>query len=228
MIALVHATTGSRRGTPGQRCAPSRCSTSGPGQLVLNVGAGTGRDHVRIREAVGARGMAVVLDISTVMLRLARTRTGSPAVQGDARRLSFQEASFDRLLCTYVLDLIPAADLPVVLQEFRRVLKPGGRMTLATLTEGVSVPSRLLVSARKALYAVSPVICAGCRPLLISSLVRGGRIHHRAPGDRRAVRRSERGDRGDVLTARAHTSTRSAHVEALRTPHAHGTSGALR
>lgn len=43
--------------------------------------------------------------------------------------------SFDRILCAYVLDLIPTADLLKVPGEFKRALKPAGRMVLVSLTQ---------------------------------------------------------------------------------------------
>ena len=142
-----------------------------PGQRVLNVGVGTGLDHRRLQAAVLPGGVAVGLDLSPVMLALTRERTGAPVCLADARRLPLRTGSVDRLLCTYVLDLLPAGDLPVVLGEFQRVLAPGGRVALVTLTEGVSVASRAVVWAWKALYAVSPIATGGCRPLQVASLV---------------------------------------------------------
>ncbi|MGE5222809.1 MAG: ubiquinone biosynthesis protein UbiE, partial [Omnitrophica WOR_2 bacterium] len=62
------------------------------------------------------------------------------------------------------------AELPGILSEFRRVLKDDGRVVLVALTEGVNFPSRLLMATWKALYKISPVACAGCRPLQLSAL----------------------------------------------------------
>ncbi len=141
-----------------------------PGQRVLNVGVGTGKDHVQLRRAVQVGGMAIGVDISPVMLRLAASR-GAYAVRADARRLPFPDQSFDRLWSTYVLDLIPDDDLPGVLAEFRRVLKPGGRVALASRTEGVTLTSRMLMGIWKRVYHMAPKLTVGCRPLDLSKLV---------------------------------------------------------
>lgn len=142
-----------------------------PGMRLLNVGVGTGRDHRQLLEGLLPGGIAVGLDFSPVMARLAYDRTGQPMVEADGRRLPFVSGCFDRLISTYVLDLLPAADIPAVLEGFRRVLKPGGQAVLLSLTEGADPLSRGLVAAWKLAYAISPLVCGGCRPLQLTALV---------------------------------------------------------
>jgi ubiquinone/menaquinone biosynthesis C-methylase UbiE len=142
------------------------------GQAVLNVGVGTGKEHARLVSEVGPSGLAVGMDISLVMLGLTRTRTGAQVCLADARSVPITSSSVDRLFCAYVLDLLPAADLPGVLSEFGRVLAPGGRLALVTLTDGVDLASRLFVAAWKLVYSISPITCGGCRPLSLDGLVR--------------------------------------------------------
>lgn len=142
-----------------------------PGQQLLNVGVGTGKEHQKLQAAIAPNGLAFGLDLSAVMLNLAQSRTGAPLCEGNARHLPFATASFDRLFSSYLLDLLPARDLPGLLVDFGRVLKPGGRMVLVSLTEGVTLPSRALVSLWKMAYAISPVACGGCRPLQLADMV---------------------------------------------------------
>jgi len=92
------------------------------GWCILHVGGGTGQDHVQMCAAIGPKGQAVAIDLSTTMLRLTRERTGAPVCAADARTLPFADAVFDRLFAAYVLDLIPLADFPILLRDFRRVL----------------------------------------------------------------------------------------------------------
>lgn len=136
-----------------------------PGLRVLNAGVGTGKDQVAIAAAIGHPEMAVALDISMVMLNLVRKRAGSLVVRSDVVHLPFGDRTFERILCAYVLDLIPSRDLRTVLVEFKRVLKPDGRVVVVSLTDGVSSLSRLLVGAWKALYRLDPLLLGGCRPL---------------------------------------------------------------
>jgi len=142
-----------------------------PGQQVLNVGVGTGREQIHIQAAITPGGTGFGLDLSPVMLQLTHHSTAALLCEGNACRLPFADVGFDRLFSAYVLDLISAGDLPTLLAEFRRVLRPGGRLVLVSLTEGVNLPSRLLVGLWKAAYAVSPVACGGCRPVQLAGLV---------------------------------------------------------
>ena len=141
-----------------------------PGQHLLNAGCGTGKLHQKFQKAVSP-GLAVGVDLSAVMARLTGQRTGAPVCQGSVSRLPLAGESFDRVYSSYVLDLIPQTQLPQVLAEFRRVLAPGGRMVIITLTEGTTAVSRTLVALWKAAYSVAPVACGGCRPLQLSNLV---------------------------------------------------------
>lgn len=143
-----------------------------PGHKVLNVGLGTGKDQLQILDQVASGGIAFGVDVSLNMLRTALKRTGPTLVEADGRSLPFSNGSFDRLYSAYTLDLIPSTDLLDMLTGFRRVLKPGGQMVLLSLTEGVSFASRAFVSVWKTAYSVSPISCGGCRPLVLTELVR--------------------------------------------------------
>lgn len=68
--------------------------------------------------------------------------------------------------------------LPGLLAEFWRVLKPGGRLGPVSLTEGVNLPSRLLVGLWKLVYAASPVVCGGCRPVQLAGLAGNAGFNH--------------------------------------------------
>lgn len=148
------------------------CMKLAPGQSVLNVGLGTGKYYQEVQALLGARGLAAGIDLSMPMLRVAQGRKLNDLVQSDGAWLPFATDGFDRLLCTYVLDLVAIMDLSAWLAEFRRVLKPGGRMVLVSLTEGVNLLSRGFVTMWKLAYRLSPTSCGGCRPLQLTRLAR--------------------------------------------------------
>lgn len=141
-------------------------------QRLLNVGVGTGKEQKAVQAALPPAGHSFGIDLSQTMLNLTRQRV-PPTLLCTAlvRQLPFAANSFDRLLCTYVLDLLETAVLPQTLSEFHRVLQPGGKLVLVSLTEGCDAPSKLVVGLWKAAYKVHPLTCGGCRPLQLQALV---------------------------------------------------------
>ena len=93
------------------------------GDLVLDVGAGTGR-HAREAARRGAR--VIALDLRAGDLR---TAEGAHLVQGDALALPFPDATFDHLIASEVLEHIPQD--AAAISELRRVLKQGGRLAVS-------------------------------------------------------------------------------------------------
>ena len=99
-----------------------------PGMRLLDVATGTGlvaRGAVRI---LGDPGRVIGIDPSRGMLREARKALASPLVQGRAEALPFRDDLFDMLSMGFALRHVP--DLDAAFREYRRVLKPGGRLLL--------------------------------------------------------------------------------------------------
>ncbi|MEM8534229.1 MAG: methyltransferase domain-containing protein [Chloroflexota bacterium] len=142
-----------------------------PNQRILHVGVGTGREHAQLHQTVVPDGVVVGVDLSRTMLELTRSRIDTPLCEGNAVSLPFANASFDRIFSAYMLDLIDITDIFRVLDEFRRVLKPDGRMVLVSLTEGISLSSRLFVALWKLRYVINPHTLGGCRPIRLSEPV---------------------------------------------------------
>jgi demethylmenaquinone methyltransferase/2-methoxy-6-polyprenyl-1,4-benzoquinol methylase len=142
-----------------------------PGQHVLHVGVGTGAAHATLQQAAGTQGLVVGCDLSRGMLQLTRQRANTPLCESDAIRLPFLAQRFDRIFSAYMLDLLPLSEIPLVLAEFRRTLRPGGRLVLVSLTEGTDPPSRVFVAAWKLVYWLDPQRLGGCRPLQLANLL---------------------------------------------------------
>ncbi len=143
-----------------------------PGERIFVPGVGTGREYARIAAAAGTDGLPLGADISRGMLQRVRKRCAAPCVQADVRRVPLAAASCDGLYCTYLLDLLPPEALTAALREFHRLLRPGGRAVLLTLTEGVSPAGKLAMRLWKAVYRLAPLACGGCRPLRLAEPAR--------------------------------------------------------
>lgn len=98
---------------------------------VLDVGTGTG---LLLRSLPPAPWQLVGVDLSAAMLGVARTALPNARFElADATRLPFPDASFDLVTCVTMLHLVP--DATAAMEEWRRSLRPGGRIVLATFAD---------------------------------------------------------------------------------------------
>jgi SAM-dependent methyltransferase len=123
----------------------------------LEIGAGTGYFTLNLLRA-GVLHRAVATDISPGMLAsLRRTaerlRVPVETTCCEAAELPFDDDSFDLVFGHAVLHHLP--DLPAAFREFRRVLRPGGR--LAFCGEPSLYGDRLSELPKRGAYAVSPL-----------------------------------------------------------------------
>jgi len=101
-----------------------------PTARLLDVGCGGGRPVLSRAGDTAAVGV----DISRTQLeRAARTAPGVPLVQADMTSLPVRDGSFDAVTAYHSLIHVPIDDHRAVVEEFARVLRPGGR---ALLSEG--------------------------------------------------------------------------------------------
>ena len=111
----------------------------GPHDHVLDLGCGPGN---LLEKLNGERVVGV--DLSDSLLELARERTKNlphvRVVKGNAEKLDFPDNTFDRVVCSEVLEHTRNPD--VVLNEMARVTKPGGRVV-------ITVPNETLINLTK-------------------------------------------------------------------------------
>lgn len=103
-----------------------------PGEMVADVGCGPGAYHPKLADR-GARivGIDASLGMAEDVRRGAETWGLTIwAIQADAERLPLVDACCDRLMANHMLYHVP--DQAAALREMARVLKPGGRVVLAT------------------------------------------------------------------------------------------------
>jgi demethylmenaquinone methyltransferase/2-methoxy-6-polyprenyl-1,4-benzoquinol methylase/phosphoethanolamine N-methyltransferase len=110
-----------------------------PGESVLDVGCGTGGVTIPAGQRVGVSGKAAGIDPSAEMIEVARKKAQRKGLDIDFRvgvieALPYPEASFDVVTSSLMMHHLPA-DLRVKgLAEIYRVLKPGGRLLVADMT----------------------------------------------------------------------------------------------
>jgi SAM-dependent methyltransferase len=101
---------------------------------VADIGCGPGQIGAFVRQ----RGRRVVgLDLSPEMARLAKLRLDA-ALVADMRALPLGTDSMGGLVAFYAVIHLRRAELGTALREFRRVLRPGGRVLLSA-HEGTGV-----------------------------------------------------------------------------------------
>jgi arsenite methyltransferase len=103
------------------------------GHSVLDVGSGTGLLAQHVAQIVGVSGQVVGIDPLALRIEIAqrKTRPNLTFKVGDAYALGeFRDESFDVVYLNAVFHWLPEKVSP--LQQFHRVLKPGGRLGITT------------------------------------------------------------------------------------------------
>lgn len=152
------------------RLALTRLSIT-EGETVLEIGFGTGYCLNLIAEAVGQTGRAYGIDISRRMVEMTRKRLENAGLDnraelycGDATCLPFADQAFGAVFMSFALEVMDTPEIPRVLQEIRRVLKPEGRLGVASMSKenGESIFLRLYewIHNKCPKYVGSRPICA--------------------------------------------------------------------
>ena len=134
------------------------------GERVLEVAFGTGLNFIEILKR-NPKGWVEGIDVSTKMLERTSKRISKLGNKnyllrlGDCRRLPFEDETFDVLMNQYLLDILPVEDFVPLLSEFKRVLKPGGRIVLVHMTKGEKWVNQIY----EGIYRLKPPLLAGCR-----------------------------------------------------------------
>jgi len=120
------------------RSAVRKALTLEPRHLVLDIAAGTGTSTAAFT-ATGAQVIAA--DFSLGMLEVGKARNPTlPFVAADALALPFGDACFDRVTISFGLRNV--ADRMLALDEFHRVIKPGGVLVICEFSHPTLAPLR--------------------------------------------------------------------------------------
>ncbi len=110
------------------------------GQKVLDVGAGTGNAALAAARVVEPAGQVIGIEIAADMREVARQKIQAMGLsnveiqEGDAAAPPFGDNRFDAVICASAIYTLP--DIQTAVQEWRRVLKPGGRVAFSSLGTG--------------------------------------------------------------------------------------------
>ena len=112
------------------------------GEMVLEVGFGTGYCTEALARSVGRSGKVHGIDISEGMKDITASRLQNAGLSeraelkcGDAMDLPYIDNNFDAIFISFALELFDNPDISVVLQEFRRVLKSNGRIGIVAMSK---------------------------------------------------------------------------------------------
>ena len=153
-----------------------RMAGIGGGERILDLGTGTGSALIELARRTGSGGFVLGLDLSPGMLarakkRIAGTETrGIGLIQGDASDLPLLSGGLDAVMMSFALELFDTPEIPGVLAECERVLRPGGRIVVGSLA---TRPHRgAMVRAYEWLHDRIPA-WLDCRPIPVRHLLTG-------------------------------------------------------
>ena len=149
-----------------------------PGEHLLEIGFGTGHVLVGLAKAVGPTGKVFGIDISENMLAQARELLERESLTnhvtldcGDAEALSYPSDSLDGILMSFTLELFDTPEIPRVLAQCKRALRPGGRIVVAAVSK--EAKQGLVVRAFEWTHRHFPNLM-DCRPIYARRALEAG------------------------------------------------------
>ena len=142
-----------------------------PGERVLEIGFGTGHALRALAQATRPAGKVFGMDLSERMvsragkgLAAAGLHDGCDLRCGDASSLPYAAESLDGIFMSFTLELFDTPEIPGVLSECRRVLRPGGRIAVAGVSR--EPPGNLWIRIFEWTHIHFPSF-VDCRPIYV-------------------------------------------------------------
>jgi len=129
-----------------------------PRQRLLDVGAGTGAVALDAGQRLREGGSVVGVDIAPAMLEQARLKAAALGLANvefdemDAACVGFEDGTFDAVSCAFTVFFLK--DIAAAISEWRRVLKPGGRLGLSVWGASAFEPMRGLLQERQCRFGL--------------------------------------------------------------------------
>jgi ubiquinone/menaquinone biosynthesis C-methylase UbiE len=149
----------------------------GQAEKIFEFGCGTGRFASRLlTKHLSPSASYLGIDLSLTMITIAEQRISAFAerakvIQSDGSiNFPLPDHSVDRVISTYVLDLLSETDIQQAISEAYRVLIPGGKLCLVSLTYGVTYVSRIVCALWSTLFRMHGSLVGGCRPIRLDPL----------------------------------------------------------
>ncbi len=144
----------------------------GEAEKVFEFGCGTGRfASLVLARHLPESATYLGCDLSSTMVGLATERVAiyggrARVVQSDGTvQFPIPDHSVDRVISTYVLDLLSETDIREFFGEAHRVLMVRGKLCLASLTDGTTFLSRIVSYAWNSIFRLRASLVGGCRPV---------------------------------------------------------------
>lgn len=115
-----------------------------PGEVVVDLGCGSGKDAVAAARIVGKEGRVIGVDMTEAMLERARERRQEAGLDnisfllGKVEDLPVETGTVDVVISNCVINHVP--DKAGAYREVHRVLKPGGRFVIADVASKYRLP----------------------------------------------------------------------------------------
>ncbi|AKB28163.1 2-heptaprenyl-1,4-naphthoquinone methyltransferase [Methanosarcina siciliae T4/M] len=152
-----------------------------PGEVILEIGFGTGQGILKLARAVGNSGRIYGIDISNKMCEITRLKVEKAGfskwvqlISGDALSLPFPGSSFNAIFMSFTLELFDTPEIPLVLKECQRVLKKDGRLCVVAMKQKHD-PTPMLKLYEWA-HRIFPNYI-DCRPIFVREMLEEASFH---------------------------------------------------
>jgi SAM-dependent methyltransferase len=129
---------------------PIRAARLEPGEVVVDLGCGGGIDTLLAARGVAPAGKAIGVDMLPEMLEVAARHAAQAGIsnvewrQGYLEDIPLPDASVDVVISNGVVNLSPRKSR--VFAEMHRILRPGGRFTVADIVVDEDLPPEILTN----------------------------------------------------------------------------------